>query len=119
MRAERFDSLRNLLKLHDDEILTFKSFSTFMKLHGWEKCENQSKNLDKTNKIWTLWRIENEELKSEKNLSDIEDFSNYFSKFKSDLNFSTLENNDGLVVYIKSKLNLENIFSTLIFDRKS
>ena len=36
-REKRFDRLHNLFDLKDDEKWVFKSFATFMKLHGWEQ----------------------------------------------------------------------------------
>ena len=37
-REKRFDRLHNLFDLKDDEKWVFKSFATFMKLHGWEQA---------------------------------------------------------------------------------
>ena len=76
----------------------------FMKLHGWERPETPNGNLEPINinkevqvKKWNLWRIANEKLAVEVQLSGIVDFSDYFSKFKSDLSFSILDNYDGIV----------------------
>lgn len=77
----------------------------FMKLHGWERPETPIGNLEPINinkevqvKKWNLWRIANEKLAVEVQLSGIVDFSDYFSKFKSDLSFSILDNYDGIVL---------------------
>ena len=60
-RESRFEQLREMLKMNDDEKMTFKSYSTFMKLHGWERLDIEEdtpketkKKVEETKKNWII-----------------------------------------------------------------
>ena len=47
--------------MNDDEKMTFKSYSTFMKLHGWERLDIEEdtpketkKKVEETKKNWII-----------------------------------------------------------------
>ena len=109
-REERYKILQESLNLQPDEQFSFKGFGTFMKLHGWEQTiaervtttndeqVTSGKSVETSTKKWNIWRREGDEWKLEVELRSVADFSDYFTKFKSDLSFSELSVFDGFVL---------------------
>jgi len=105
-REKRFDRLHNLFDLKDDEKWVFKSFATFMKLHGWEQpsdtlqatpASRRKSEVKITN--WVIGYLdEKEKFRSDFKLKGITDFAEQFSKFKKEANFANLENMTGFLV---------------------
>ena len=60
-RETRFAQLREMLEMRDDEKMTFKSYATFMKLHGWERLDvdddsegKVTKKEDESKRSWII-----------------------------------------------------------------
>ena len=91
-------------RLQPEEGKAFKGFGTFMKLHGWEqpageiKMQKATEIQDPKNQSWKIWRISGDNLACEVVLKSVVDFSSYFEKFKSDLSFNDLSNQDGFLI---------------------
>ena len=81
-----------------EEKFTFKSYSTFMKLHGWEKLEEVTKNKKdvESTKQWLLGRLDkNLNFKHILTLTKVLDLTESLGKFKHELNFAELDQSTG------------------------
>ena len=89
--------------MRDDEKMTFKSYATFMKLHGWERLDVDDgddnkvmKKLDETKKSWIIGTVNTAgtftpTIPPIKNAS----LNDQLTKFKKEANFADLANLTG------------------------
>ena len=97
-RESRFELLMKELGMTAEEKFTFKSYSTFMKLHGWEKLEEETKSRTDfdPSKQWLLGRLdEKSNFKHILTLTKILDLTENLGKYKHELNFADLDQSTG------------------------